>query len=72
LGYGEARGSSTVAGDDDASWVEVDAGERLEEGSKSELERSASGTLARQSTSIVQLGRGTAGGGWNRRGAYGG
>jgi hypothetical protein len=71
LGYGEARGSSTVAGDDDASWVEVDVGERPEEGSKSELERSASGTLVRQSTSTVQLGQGTARGGWNRRGAYG-
>jgi hypothetical protein len=53
LGYGKARGSPTVAGDGGASWVEVDAGERPEEGSKSELERLVSGTMARQSSSTV-------------------
>jgi hypothetical protein len=72
LGHGEARGSSTAAGDNDTSWVEVDVGERPEEGSKSELERSASYTLARRSSSMVQLGRGTTGGGWHRRGARSG
>jgi hypothetical protein len=52
-----------VAGDGGPSWVEVDTSERLEEGLKSELERSASSTLVRQSSSMVQLGRGTVGGG---------
>jgi hypothetical protein len=45
--YGEARGSPMATDDDDTSWVEVDAGERPEEGSKSELERSSSDALAR-------------------------
>jgi hypothetical protein len=60
-----------VAGDGGPSWVEVDTSERLEEGSKSELERSASSTLVRRSSSMVQLGRGTTGGGQHWRGAHG-
>jgi hypothetical protein len=48
LGYGKVRGLPTAAGDGGASWVEVDAGKRLEEGSKLELERSVSDTLARE------------------------
>jgi hypothetical protein len=55
LGYGEASGSPMVAGDDGTSWVEVDIGERSKEVSKSKLERLASGTLARRSSSMVQL-----------------
>jgi hypothetical protein len=47
-------------GDGGPSCVEVDTSERLEEGSKSELERSASSTLVRRSSSMVQLGRATA------------
>jgi hypothetical protein len=72
LGYGKVRGLPTAAGDGGASWVEVDVGKRLEEGSKLELERSVSGTLVRWSSSTVQLGRGITGGGWHRRGAHGG
>jgi hypothetical protein len=41
------RGLPTAAGDGGTSWVEVDVGKRLEEGSKLELERSVSGTLVR-------------------------
>jgi hypothetical protein len=61
LGYGKTRGSPMAVGDGGPSWVEVDTSERLEEGLKSELERSASSTLVRQSSSMVQLGRGTVG-----------
>jgi hypothetical protein len=52
--------------------VEVDTSERFEEGSKSELERSVKGTSARQSSSMVQLSRGTIGEGRHQRGPHGG
>jgi hypothetical protein len=52
--------------------AEVDVGERLEEGLKSELERSASGVWASRSSLMVQLSRGTTGGGRHRRCARGG
>jgi hypothetical protein len=61
-----------AVGDDGASWVEVDASERPKEGSKSKLERSASGTLTRQSSSMIQLGRETAEGVRHQRGTRGG
>jgi hypothetical protein len=61
-----------VAGDGDGSWVEVDAGERLEERSKVELEGLESGTLVRLCSSMVQLGRGNDRVGQHWRGAHDG